>query len=56
MRIGDRNVEATLKLLRMYNIPLIARETGADFGRTVELYAEDGRFVIKTVGHGNRVL
>jgi chemotaxis protein CheD len=56
MRIGDRNVEATLRLLRMYNIPLIARETGADFGRTVELYADDGRFVIKTVGHGNRVI
>lgn len=56
MRIGDRNVEATVRLLRQYNIPLLARETGADFGRTVELYAEDGRFVIKTIGHGNRVL
>ncbi|MDR1665060.1 MAG: chemotaxis protein CheD [Clostridiales bacterium] len=56
MRIGDRNVEATLKLLRQYNIPLLAKETGADFGRTVELYAEDGRFLIKTIGHGNRVL
>lgn len=56
MRIGDRNVEATLRLLRTYNIPLLARETGADFGRTVELYAEDGRLVIKTIGHGNRVL
>jgi chemotaxis protein CheD len=56
MRIGDRNVEATLKLLKQYNIPLLARETGADFGRTVELYAEDGRFLIKTIGHGNRVL
>ena len=56
MRIGDRNVDATLKLLQQYRIPLLARETGADFGRTVELYAEDGRFVIKTIGHGNRVL
>jgi chemotaxis protein CheD len=56
MRIGDRNVDATLKLLKNYNIPLIAKETGADFGRTVELYAEDGRFVIKTIGHGIRVL
>jgi chemotaxis protein CheD len=56
MRIGDRNVEATLKWLKLINIPLLARETGADFGRTVELYAEDGRFLIKTIGHGNRVL
>lgn len=56
MRIGDRNVEATLKLLKMYAIPLISYEVGANYGRTVELYAEDGRFLIKTIGHGNRVI
>ena len=56
MRIGDRNVEATMRLLKSYNIPLLGRETGADFGRTVELYADDGRFVIKTIGHGNKVI
>ncbi len=52
MRIGDRNVEATIKILRLLGIPLVAKETGANFGRTVELYSEDGRFVIKTIGHG----
>ncbi len=56
MRIGDRNVEATTKWLKQLNIPILAKETGADFGRTVELYADDGRFLIKTIGHGNRVL
>ena len=56
MRIGDRNVEATLKLLKQNHIPLIAYEVGANYGRTVELYAEDGRFLIKTIGHGHRVL
>jgi len=56
MRIGDRNVEATLKLLKQYSIPLTAYEVGANYGRTVELYADDGRFLIKTIGHGNRVL
>ena len=35
MRIGDRNVEATKKLLHMYKIPLIAQETGANFGRNL---------------------
>jgi chemotaxis protein CheD len=49
-------VEATIKLLSKNNIPLIARETGADYGRTVELYAEDGRFVIKAIGRGSKVL
>jgi chemotaxis protein CheD len=56
MRIGDRNVEATLRLLKQYSIPLTAYEVGANYGRTVELYADDGRFLIKTIGHGNRVL
>ena len=56
MRIGDRNVEASLKLLKSYGIPLIAYEVGANYGRTVELYADDGKFLIKTIGHGNRVL
>jgi chemotaxis protein CheD len=56
MRIGDRNVDATIRLLKQAGIPLLAQETGANFGRTVELYAEDGRFLIKTIGHGNRVL
>ena len=56
MRIGDRNVEATLKLLKSYGIPLAAFEVGANYGRTVELYAEDGRFLIKTIGHGSRTL
>jgi chemotaxis protein CheD len=52
LRIGDRNVEATLRLLKNFNIPLLAQETGANFGRTVELYSDDGRFVIKSVGRG----
>jgi chemotaxis protein CheD len=56
MRIGDRNVEATLKILRQYNIPLIGRDTGANYGRTVELFADDGRFVIKTIGHGTHII
>ncbi|MCL2016228.1 MAG: chemotaxis protein CheD [Defluviitaleaceae bacterium] len=56
MRIGDRNVEATLRLLKQYSIPLVAYEVGANYGRTVELYADDGRFLIKTIGHGNREL
>jgi len=56
MRIGDRNVEATLRLLKKFSIPLIAYEVGANYGRTVELFVDDGKFLIKTIGHGNRVL
>ena len=56
LRIGDRNVEASLKFLGIQGIPVIARDTGLNYGRTVELYAEDGKFLIKTVGHGSRFI
>jgi len=56
LRIGDRNVEAAIKALNLWNIPIIARHTGENYGRTIELYAIDGRLVIKTIGHGIHVL
>ena len=56
LRVGDRNVEATKKALMQIGIPIIAQETGSSFGRTVELYSEDGRFLIKAIGQGIRTL
>ncbi|MCL2852757.1 MAG: chemotaxis protein CheD [Defluviitaleaceae bacterium] len=52
MRIGDRNIEACISILKMLRIPILANETGDNYGRTVELYADTGKFVIKTIGHG----
>lgn len=40
--IGERNVEAVKKVLATYNIPIIAEETGSNYGRTVFFYSEDG--------------
>lgn len=56
MRIGDRNVDATVAILNSLKIPIIGRDTGSTYGRTVELYSEDGTFLIKTIGHGNRTI
>ncbi|MCL2618224.1 MAG: chemotaxis protein CheD [Defluviitaleaceae bacterium] len=52
MRIGDRNIEACVNILNMLRIPILANETGKTYGRTVELYADTGDFIIKTIGHG----
>lgn len=46
--IGDRNVEAVKEQLRRLNIRIIASDTGANYGRTVYFYPEDGRLEIKT--------
>ena len=56
LRVGDRNVEAVKRMLAKLRIPIKGEETGASFGRTVELYAEDGRFVIKAIGQELRTL
>ena len=56
MRIGDRNIEAARAVLRTLNIPIIAEDVGNTYGRTVELYAEDGKYLIKTIGHGQKFI
>jgi chemotaxis protein CheD len=52
MNIGARNAEASKKMLKELNIPLIAEETGGNFGRTIEINSEDGKLKIKAIGHG----
>jgi len=56
LRVGDRNIEATKNALALSGIALLAEETGSNFGRTVELYADDGKFLIKAIGQGIRTL
>jgi len=56
MRIGDRNIEATIRILGMHGIPILAKDVGLTYGRTVELYSDTGAFLIKTIGHGNKSL
>ncbi len=56
MRIGDRNAEAVLAILSQLNIPLRGRDTGGNYGRTVELNLERGIFRIKTIAKGEKEL
>ena len=46
--IGERNVEAVKAMLKELNIRIIASDTGANYGRTVYFYPDDGRLEIKT--------
>lgn len=48
--VGARNAEASKAKLKELNIPLISEDTGLNYGRTVELYCENGKFLIKSVG------
>lgn len=48
--VGERNAEAAKEVLKELGIPLVAEDTGLNFGRTVVLDCETGEFVIKAVG------
>jgi len=56
LKIGERNVAATLKALEEAKIPVIAQDTGGNYGRSVELYTKDGTFLIKTIGKGIKLI
>ena len=48
--VGERNVEKTKAKLKQLNIPILAEDTGLNFGRTVVFYPGTGEFQIKAVG------
>lgn len=56
MRIGERNVEATKLKLQALGIPIRAEDTGANYGRTIEFYPENGVLLIKSVGKERKTL
>lgn len=50
--IGQRNVMAVHEALAKLGIPIIAEDTGKDYGRTLYFSAEDGIMVIKSAKCG----
>ncbi|WP_281887595.1 chemotaxis protein CheD [Paenibacillus sp. YYML68] len=56
MRIGPRNVEASKEILARLSIPLLAEDTGANYGRTIEFDCETGKLSIRSVQNGLKEL
>lgn len=56
MKIGERNAAAVREMLKEFGIKILADDTGGNFGRSIEFYSEDGRLLIKTIGHGTKTL
>ena len=56
VRVGEQNVMASKKKLAELGIPLLAEDTGLNFGRTVVFYPENGNFVIRAVGKDEKVI
>ena len=56
LRVGERNVEAVKAKLKELGIRILAEDTGANYGRTVEFYPETGDFLIKSVGKPEKII
>lgn len=54
--IGKQNIAAVKKVLKETKIPVIAEDTGRNYGRTIIFSAEDGSLEISTVRHITKVI
>jgi chemotaxis protein CheD len=56
INVGERNVAATREVLAAAGIPLIAEDTGLDYGRSVYFHLTDGRLEVRSLKKGDRVI
>lgn len=56
LKIGERNAKASKKKLSECGIPIICEDCGGNHGRTIELNTEDGSLLVRTIGHGTKII
>jgi chemotaxis protein CheD len=56
INVGERNVFATRDVLAAVGIPILAEDTGLDYGRSVYFHLDDGRVEVRSLKKGDRVL
>ncbi|WMW22351.1 chemotaxis protein CheD [Methanolobus mangrovi] len=52
LNIGERNIAATKQVLKELKIPIIAQDTGLNYGRTIILDTENGELTVKSAIKG----
>lgn len=56
INVGERNVEATRAVLAAAGVPIVAEDTGLDYGRSVYFHLDDGRIEVRSLKKGDRVI
>lgn len=54
--IGERNVIASREALAARTVPIVAEDTGRDYGRSVYFHVADGRLEVRSLKMGDRVI
>ena len=56
INVGERNISATREVLQAAGIPIVAEDTGQDYGRSVYFHLDDGRVEVRSLKKGDRVI
>jgi chemotaxis protein CheD len=56
LKIGERNTQAVEECLDKNGIRMLARDTGGNYGRTITFDIETGDLLVRTIGHGERII
>ncbi len=56
MRIGERNIEASFEILKKFNIPILAKDVGKNYGRTIIFDSTTGELLVNSLSHGYKTI
>jgi len=48
--IGEQNIISVKRILKRKRIPVIAENTGGNYGRNVEFYLDSGKVMVRAIG------
>lgn len=54
--IGDRNIEASRKTLKLLQIPIVGEHVGGEYGRSIKFNAQDFTIKIKILSQGETII
>lgn len=56
IQMGERNVVSCREILNQQGIPLVTEQVGGESGRSVWLYASDGRAIIRSASQSEQLI
>lgn len=56
LKVGQHNAEAVRRILKGYNIRIVAEDCGDTYGRTIEFYPETCELHIKAIGKPLKII
>jgi chemotaxis protein CheD len=56
MNIGETNIKSARNTLRRLEIPIVAEDTGKNYGRTVTLDTSTGDLLVRTILKGDKLI